>query len=70
MLKLTGKTPFFVIGPLILFALTLASDRAVLYILVLPTKTRNSSFLKNVFVFQKSKISTDCPQTEDYFENP
>ena len=43
----------------ILFVFTLASDMAVLYendafsILVLPIKKRYSSFLKNVFVFQK-----------------
>ena len=45
--------------PLILFVLTLASERAVLYqnvshsILVLSTKKRHSSFLKKFFVFQK-----------------
>ena len=43
----------------ILFVLTLASDRAVLYgnvafsVLVLSTEKRYSSFLKKVFVFEK-----------------
>ena len=58
----TGKTPFFMIGPFvltILFILTLASDTTVLYendaysILVLSSKKRYSSFLKKVFVFKK-----------------
>ena len=60
----------------ILFALTLASNMAVLYgndafsIVVLLTEKRFSSFLKKVFVFQKNcfkdkvlktfKISADC----------
>ena len=60
----------------ILFVLTLASDRTVLYgnvafsILVLSTKKWYSDFLKKVFVFQKIcfkvkvfkmfKISFDC----------
>ena len=60
----------------ILFVLTLASDRAVLYgnvmlsVLVLSTKKQYSSFLKRVCVFQKIyfkvkvlksfKISSDC----------
>ena len=55
----TSKTPFFVIGPFvlaILFVLTLASDRVVLYgndmlpILVLSTKKQYSVI---VGVFQK-----------------
>ena len=67
------------IGPFctsILFVLTLASDRAVLYgnaavsVLLLLTKKWYSSFLKQFFVFQKIcfkvevlkalKISCDC----------
>ena len=60
----TSKTPFFVIGPFvlaILFVLTLASDRVVLYgndafsILVLSAKKRYSSFSKKNFIFQKKK---------------
>ena len=56
----TGETPFFVTAHfilLILFVLTLASDRELLYenvafgILVLSTKKRYSSFSKKVFVF-------------------
>ena len=63
----------------ILFVLTLASDKTVLYgnvafsILVLSAKKEYSSFLKKVFVFQKIyfkvkvfktfKISSDCHMT-------
>ena len=71
---MTGKTLFFVTGLFctpILFVLTLASDRAVLYgnvvfsILVLSNKKPYSSFF---FFFQKTcfkvkalkKISSDC----------
>ena len=63
-----GKTPLFVLGPFcapyfklfILFLLTLASNRAVLYgnvafsFSVHWTRTRYSNFLKKVFVFQKT----------------
>ena len=54
----TGKTPFFMIGPFVLtflFVLTLASDMAVLYesdafsILVLSTKKWYCSFFKKIF---------------------
>ena len=59
----TGKTPFFVIGPFvlaILFVLTLASDGVVLYgndafsISVLSANKRYSSFSKKKFIFQKN----------------
>ena len=60
---LTGKTPFFVIGPFCIpysfFFLTLASDRTVLYendrfsILVLSTEKWKFNFLKKIFLFQK-----------------
>ena len=59
-LSLTGKASFFV--PTILFVLTLASDRAVLYgndaflILVLLAKKPYSSFLKK-FSFSRKFIS-------------
>ena len=60
----TGKTPFFLIGPFcshhfICLNMALASDMAVLNenhafsILVLSTRKQYSSFLKKVFVFQK-----------------
>ena len=57
----TGKTPFFVIGPFCChhFVLTLASDMAVLYrndalsILVLSAKKRYSNFFEKGFRFQK-----------------
>ena len=55
----TGKRRSLFVLP-ILFVLTLASDRAVLYeivafsILLLSTKKRYSSFLKRVCVFQKT----------------
>ena len=54
----TGKTPFFMIGPFVLtflFVLTLASDMAVLYesdafsILVLSTEKWYCSFFKKIF---------------------
>ena len=70
----------------ILFLLTLASDMAALFendvfsILVLPTKTRFSSFLKKVFVFLKicCKVTLSLIVTQKYvelsnrgyFENP
>ena len=59
----TGETPFFVISLYfvlcILFILTLASDRAVLYgnvafpNLIVSIKKPYSSFLKKISVFQK-----------------
>ena len=78
--KITGKTTrFFVIFHFllpILFVLTLASDRAVLYgivalsISVLSTKKWSSGFVNGICVFQKIcfkvkvlkmfKISSDC----------
>ena len=59
--KDTGKTPFFVIDPFRtpFFVLTLASDRAVSYVivafsvLVVSTKKRHSRLLKRNCVFQK-----------------
>ena len=73
---ITGKTPFFVMGPFCTPPLALASDMTDLYrntallFLVLSTKKWYSSFLKKVSVFQKIyfidkvcktfKTSSDC----------
>ena len=60
--EVTGKNPFFVIGPSLFpshYVLSSASDRVVLYgniafsVLVLATRKRYSSFLEKVFVFEK-----------------
>ena len=69
---ITGKTPFFMIGPFlftILFLLTLVSDMAILYgndafsILVLSTKKPHSGFLKKVLVFQKIYFKVKATKT-------
>ena len=67
----TGKTPFFVIGPFCTpySILTLASDRLALYgnvafsILVLSTKKLYSSFLKRVSVSQKICLKVEVLKT-------
>ena len=74
----TGKTPFFTIGPFcnpILFVLTLASGRTVLYgnvtfsILVLSTKKPYSNFLKKVFVFEKIGFKVKVSKTLKIFSD-
>ena len=65
----TGKTPFFVIGPFSTHHSSCLGNH-VFSILILATKKQYSSFLRNIFVFLKIcfkfkalktfKISTDC----------